>query len=73
MLAEWVTLQTSQKALYNELKLGKCRKGAQWKHFKDTLKQNLSSCGLNIDNFQDTGKDRPEWRTTSNKHIEKDS
>lgn len=34
------------------------------KLFKDTIKQNLTSCIINIDNFKDIVKDRPEWRST---------
>lgn len=63
-----------KQVLYSELKLRKHKKEEQEKHFKDSLKQNLTSCNINIGNFEDTAKDRSKGRATIDKgckHCEK--
>lgn len=45
-----------------ELKYGKHRRDSQQKFLKDIITQNITSCSINTDNYEDIAKHRPERR-----------
>ena len=51
-------------ALYGELSSGVRSVGGQRKQYKDTLKQSLKSCAINVEKWEIIAVDRTSWRST---------